>query len=104
MGTKNLKKTATTKDENSIKFINKKFFCSIMKLQQVSSLEMIKFLKIKGYQIHHSKESHFVLIKINVSRIVVPFRNKLALGTTLAILSEAKITKEEYTSFFSRKW
>jgi len=74
-----------------------------MKIPQVSSNEMIKFLKTKGYEIHHCKGSHFVLIQPNISRIVVPFRTELALGTILAILRESKISKEEYLTFFSRK-
>ena len=74
-----------------------------MKMQQVSSLEMIKFLNTKGYNVHHSRGSHFVLIKINVSRLVVPLRNNLPIGTILAILRESKISREEYLEFFSRK-
>jgi predicted RNA binding protein YcfA (HicA-like mRNA interferase family) len=74
-----------------------------MKMQQVSSNELIKFLKTRGYEIHHTKGSHFVLIKPNISRVVVPFRNELAIGTILAILRESKISKEEYILFFSRK-
>lgn len=73
-------------------------------MKQVSSNELINFLKTKGYCLHHSKGSHFVLIKPNISRIVVPFRNELPVGTTLAILREANVSKEEYLIFFSRKW
>ena len=46
-------------------------------MQQVSSNELIKFLKTKDYEIHHSRGSHFVLIKTNISRVVVPLRNEL---------------------------
>jgi len=74
-----------------------------MKLIQVSSNEMIKFLESNGFAIHHCKGSHFVLIKPKISRIVVPFRNELAIGTTIAILREANISREEYLEFFSRK-
>ncbi|HPM85752.1 MAG: type II toxin-antitoxin system HicA family toxin [Candidatus ainarchaeum sp.] len=72
-------------------------------MKQVSSTELINFLKTKGYCLHHSKGSHFVLINPNISRIVVPFRNELPIGTILAILRESKISKEEYLMFFSRK-
>jgi len=74
-----------------------------MKVPQVSSLEMIKFLESKGFFVHHSKGSHFVLIKPGVARVVVPFRTELPVGTTLAILRETGILREEYVSYFSRK-
>jgi predicted RNA binding protein YcfA (HicA-like mRNA interferase family) len=74
-----------------------------MKLIQVSSTELIKFLETKGFILHHSRGSHFVLIKPGTARIVVPFRNEIATGTTLAILRETGISREEYSAFFSRK-
>jgi len=74
-----------------------------MKLISVSSKEMIKFLESHGFMVHHSRGSHFVLIKPNIARVVVPFREELAIGTTLAILREANISREEYAEYFSRK-
>jgi len=74
-----------------------------MKIIQVPSSEMISFLETHGFKVHHCKGSHFVLIKQNTARVVVPHRNGLAVGTTLAILREAGISKEEYLLFFSRK-
>ena len=72
-----------------------------MKILQVSSLEMIKFLETKGFCIYHTKGSHFVLVKPGICRIVVPLRKELPIGTTLAILREAGIAREEYLKFFS---
>ncbi|MGI6589851.1 MAG: type II toxin-antitoxin system HicA family toxin [Candidatus Iainarchaeum sp.] len=72
-------------------------------MKQVSSTELINFLKTKGYYLHHTKGSHFVLINPNTSRIVVPYRKELPIGTILAILREAKISKKEYLLFFIRK-
>jgi predicted RNA binding protein YcfA (HicA-like mRNA interferase family) len=72
-------------------------------MKQVSSTEIINFLKTKGYFVHHTKGSHFVLIKSYISRIAVPLRNELPIGTILAILRESKISKEEYLAFFTRK-
>ena len=74
-----------------------------MKLIQVSSKEMIAFLESNDFSLHHSKGSHFVMIKQGIARVVIPFRNELAIGTTLAILKEAGIEREKYLNYFSRK-
>ena len=74
-----------------------------MKLFLVSSNEMIKFLESRGFCVHHSKGSHFVLVKPGLARLVVPFRKELPIGTTLAILREAGIPREDYVGFFSGK-
>lgn len=74
-----------------------------MKLVQVSSAEMITFLESKGFINHHSKGSHFVLIKQGICRVVVLFRKQLPVGTTLAILREAGLSREDYLNFFARK-
>jgi len=74
-----------------------------MKLIQISSKELMTFLESNGFSLHHSKGSHFIMIKHGIARVVIPYRSELAIGTTLAILQEAGIEREKYLNYFSRK-
>jgi predicted RNA binding protein YcfA (HicA-like mRNA interferase family) len=74
-----------------------------MKLKKVSSKQMISFLKTNGIYFHHKKGSHNVLIKENCVRVVVPDRKELPIGTTLAILRESNISRDEFTTFFQKR-
>jgi predicted RNA binding protein YcfA (HicA-like mRNA interferase family) len=73
-----------------------------MKLPKISSKELIKFLSRKRFFLHHVKGSHFVLIKENKQRVVIPKRNEIATGTFLAILRETQISREEIIQYFSK--
>jgi len=65
-------------------------------LPVVSGLELIKFLKRKGFIPTRQKGSHVVLKSPCGSRVTVPLHDELDRGTLLAILKEADISREEF--------
>jgi len=66
----------------------------MQKLPAISSDELIRILANYGYFVDHVKGSHFVLISQDKGRLVVPRRKVLPKGTLLAILRQAKISRE----------
>ena len=67
------------------------------KLPPLTSEEVIKILKEKGFVFDRSKGSHQIYYNPNTGRrVVVPFHKKdLPKGTLIEILRQAGISKEE---------
>ena len=73
-----------------------------MKLK-VSSKKLIQFLNNYGFELHHIKGSHNVLIKENCVWVVVPERKEIAIGTLNAILRETGISRNELELWLKKK-
>jgi len=67
-------------------------------MPSINSKNLLKFLKKKGFYIHHQVGSHIVL-KHNqdmVKRVTLPMHNKdIKEGTLSSILKQASIDKQE---------
>ena len=73
------------------------------KLPRPSGHELVKILTQFGFQKTRQKGSHVILIKgtgRNKIGCVVPLHDEIETGTLLAILRQAKITREEFTEKF----
>ena len=71
----------------------------MVKLPRLSGHELIKILVQFGFKKIRQKGSHVMLIKgtgRNKIGCVVPLHDELETGTLLAILRQAKITREEF--------
>jgi len=66
----------------------------------VSGKALVKALEKAGFRKVRQKGSHLSLKKGNLCT-VVPLHRKLAKGTTLAILKQAGLTKEELSKLLS---
>ena len=67
-------------------------------MPSINSKNLLKFLKKKGFYIHHQVGSHIVLKhdKDTVKRVTLPIHNKdLKPGTLSSILKQAGISKKE---------
>ena len=67
------------------------------KLPVLTSSEIIKIIKHKGFQLDHSTGSHFIFYHdISKRRVVAPFHNSdLPKGTPLSIIKQAGINRDE---------
>ena len=71
----------------------------MVKLPRLSGHELIKILAQFGFKKVRQKGSHVMLIKETKQGkvgCVVPFHNELETGTLLAILRQAKISRDEF--------
>ena len=66
------------------------------RLPQVSSRDMIKFLKDKGWVYDHTSGSHHILKNTNGRFASIPQRDPIGKGLLLNILAEVQITREEF--------
>ncbi|MBU3957449.1 MAG: type II toxin-antitoxin system HicA family toxin [Nanoarchaeota archaeon] len=77
-----------------------------MKLPPVSGQDMIKFLAKQGFQVVRQKGSHVSLFRKTDSDepllVVVPLKKEIKKGTLLSILKQARISREEFISFFEK--
>jgi predicted RNA binding protein YcfA (HicA-like mRNA interferase family) len=67
-------------------------------MPSINSKNLLKFLKKKGFYIHHQVGSHIVLKndKDTAKRVTLPIHNKdLKPGTLSSILKQAGIDKKE---------
>jgi len=70
------------------------------KLPIISGVELIKYLKRKGFVPIRQKGSHVVLQSSGGKMITVPLHNELDRGTLLAILKVAGISRDEFLNEF----
>lgn len=64
----------------------------------ITSKKLLKFLRDRGFYIHHQVGSHIVLKTLSdtTKRVTLPMHNKdLKPGTLSSILKQAGINKEE---------
>lgn len=62
----------------------------------VSGLELVKFLKKKGFDIYSRKGSHIKMISLDrTAKTIVPMHKELSKGTLNSILRQAKLSGEE---------
>ena len=67
-------------------------------MSSITSKKLLKFLKDKGFYIHHQVGSHIVLKSLSdaTKRVTLPMHNKdLKPGTLSSILKQAGIDKKE---------
>ena len=77
----------------------------MVKLPRLSGHELIKILAQFGFKKTRQKGSHVMLIKdTRLGKIgcVVPLHDELETGTLLAILRQAKITREEFFTAYNK--
>lgn len=65
------------------------------KLPVVSSRDLIKYLKRKGFEHDHTTGSHHVY-KSNNRLVSIPERKEVGKGLLLAILEEAGISRDDF--------
>jgi predicted RNA binding protein YcfA (HicA-like mRNA interferase family) len=75
------------------------------KIPPVTSVELIKILQLKGFQIIRQKGSHVILIDKEKNRIVVPVHpgKEIKPGLLRAILREAGISREDFDRLLKEK-
>jgi predicted RNA binding protein YcfA (HicA-like mRNA interferase family) len=75
------------------------------KIPPVTSVELIKILQFKGFQIVRQKGSHVILIDKEKNRIVVPVHpgKEIKPGLLRAILREAGISREDFDKLLKEK-
>ncbi|MBN2127186.1 MAG: type II toxin-antitoxin system HicA family toxin [Candidatus Diapherotrites archaeon] len=62
----------------------------------VSGLDLVKFLKKKGFELYSRKCSHVKLISIERNtKTIIPMHKEIALGTINSILKQAKLSEKE---------
>lgn len=67
----------------------------------VSGLEIIKFLKKKGFEVYSRKGSHIKMVSLERNtKTIIPMHKALARGTLNAILKQAKLTAQEIPELF----
>lgn len=67
-------------------------------MPSITSKKLLKYLKNKGFYIHHQVGSHIVLKSLNdtMKRVTLPMHNKdLKPGTLSSILKQAGVDKKE---------
>jgi predicted RNA binding protein YcfA (HicA-like mRNA interferase family) len=67
----------------------------VPKLPVVSSRDLIKYIKKKGFEYDHTTGSHHVL-KSKESLVTIPERKEIGKGLLLAILEEAGISRDDF--------
>ncbi|MEM3588217.1 MAG: type II toxin-antitoxin system HicA family toxin [Candidatus Jordarchaeaceae archaeon] len=66
------------------------------RLPVISGLDLIKYLRKKGFIPTRQRGSHVVLKSSGGRRVTIPLHDELDRGTLLAILEAAGISKEEF--------
>jgi len=66
----------------------------VTKLPVLSGDELIRLLKVAGFQVVRQKGSHVSLQKAD-RKTVVPLHSELAPGTLMGILRQCSLTKED---------
>jgi predicted RNA binding protein YcfA (HicA-like mRNA interferase family) len=77
----------------------------MVKLPRLSGHELIKLLALFGFKKIRQKGSHVMLIKdTRQGKIgcVVPLHDELETGTLLAILRQAKISRDDFLSIYKK--
>jgi predicted RNA binding protein YcfA (HicA-like mRNA interferase family) len=74
----------------------------VAKLPVLSGDELIKLLKLTGFQVMRQKGSHVSLQKGNYNT-VIPLHYELATGTLLGILKQCGLSKEDLRKLLERK-
>lgn len=72
----------------------------MIKLPVISGKELVKILKVFGYETDHQTGSHIILRNREppYRRLTVPNHKEIAKGTLLAILRQAGLTREDFLS------
>ena len=68
------------------------------RLPACSGQDAVRVFHKLGYQVDHQTGSHIILRHPQMRRLTVPNHRELAKGTLRALIREAGITKEEFTS------
>ena len=68
------------------------------RLPACSGQDAVRVFRKLGYQVDHQTGSHIILRHPQMRRLTVPNHRELAKGTLRALIREAGITKEEFTS------
>ncbi|MBN1859996.1 MAG: type II toxin-antitoxin system HicA family toxin [Candidatus Thermoplasmatota archaeon] len=77
----------------------------MVKLPRLSGRELIKILVLFGFKKVRQKGSHVMLIKETKQGkvgCVVPLHDELETGTLLAILRQAKISRDEFLDILNK--
>ena len=68
------------------------------RLPVCSAQDAVRAFQKLGYQVDHQTGSHLILRHPQMRRLTVPNHRELAKGTLRALIREAGITKEEFSS------
>ena len=68
------------------------------RLPVLSGPEVIKALSKIGFRVTRQRGSHVVLRHEDGRRVTVPLHNELDRGTLAAIMTQAGLTREEFTA------
>lgn len=68
------------------------------RLPVCSGQDAVRAFQKLGYQVDHQTGSHIILRHPQMRRLTVPNHRELAKGTLRALIREAGITKQEFTS------
>ena len=68
------------------------------RLPVCSGQDAIRAFQKLGYQVDHQTGSHVILRHPQMRRLTVPNHRELAKGTLRALIREAGLTKEEFSS------
>ena len=68
------------------------------KIPKISGNQMIRYLQKKGFVITRRKGSHLTLRKESIFTTVPAGNKMLSIGTQHGILSDADITRDEFSS------
>jgi predicted RNA binding protein YcfA (HicA-like mRNA interferase family) len=68
------------------------------RLPVCSGQDAVRAFQKLGYQVDHQTGSHLILRHPQMRRLTVPNHRELAKGTLRALIREAGITKEEFSS------
>ncbi len=74
------------------------------KLPLISGMDLVKVLTKIDYEVDHQTGSHMILRHREAPhrRLTVPRHREMAKGTLLAILKQAGLTKEQFSSLLRR--
>ena len=68
------------------------------KLPVCSGADAVRAFRQRGYEVDHQSGSHIILRHPTMRRLTVPNHRELAKGTLRALIREAGLTKEEFTT------
>jgi predicted RNA binding protein YcfA (HicA-like mRNA interferase family) len=68
------------------------------RLPVCSGQDAVRVFEKLGYRVDHQTGSHIILRHPQARRLTVPNHRELAKGTLRALIREAGITREEFTS------
>ena len=75
-----------------------------MKLPIVSGMDVVKALNKVGFRLSRQSGSHIILVKESKEKIVVvvPKHKEIARGTLLSIISQTRLSREEFLKLLKK--